>query len=121
MRDHNGVVIGIGADTRNGFTILHSAEYLHSGARDYAFCVEPRVLPIKDGDMTIDCAVRPLRRALDRRDRKIEAGLRAGGALTFRRHAGLLIASARAEAFIDRACELITNGSFYRSGPLAPR
>jgi aminoglycoside N3'-acetyltransferase len=49
MREHRGVVIGIGVGIRDAFTITHSGEYLHPTGRDYAFLPEPTTLSIKNG------------------------------------------------------------------------
>jgi aminoglycoside N3'-acetyltransferase len=121
MREQGGIVVGIGTDTRNGFTILHAAEYLHPEAREYAFSSDRAVLPIKSGDETIEYAFRSLRRDLNRRHRKIESELRATRTLIYARKAGLLIASAATDEFIERTLQIITAGSFYSSGPLASR
>lgn len=112
MRDYGGVVVGIGASIRNGFTIIHSAEWLH--ARDRAFASESLVLQVRDRVRTFDYAFRPLRTDLDRRVRTIERKLRGTGALRYFRYSGLLIASGVTETFIDRTGELIADGSFYR-------
>jgi aminoglycoside N3'-acetyltransferase len=58
MREYDGIVIGIGVGTRNAFTLVHSAEYLHPKARAHSFCAERRSLRIRDGDRTIDYTFR---------------------------------------------------------------
>jgi hypothetical protein len=65
----------------------------------------------------IDYAFRPQRPRLDRRGRKAESTLRARGVLSYARHAGLLVASASADAFIEETCRLISDGSYYASFP----
>jgi aminoglycoside 3-N-acetyltransferase len=117
MREHRGVVIGIGVGVRDAFTILHSGEYLHPTGRDYAFSLEPTMLSIKDGERMIDYAFRPQRPRLDRRDRQTESALRARGVLNYARHRGLLVAWASADAFIEETCRLISDGSYYASFP----
>jgi aminoglycoside N3'-acetyltransferase len=117
MREYGGVVIGIGVGVSDAFTIAHSGEYLHPTARDYAFSLEPTVMSIQDGEKMIDYAFRPQRPRLDRRSRKTESALRKRGVLSYARHAGLLVSSASADAFIEETCRLISEGSYYDSFP----
>jgi hypothetical protein len=65
----------------------------------------------------IDYAFRPQRPRLDGRGRKGESTLRERGVLSYARRAGLLAASASADAFREETCRLISEGSYYGSFP----
>jgi hypothetical protein len=69
----------------------------------------------------IDYTFRPQRPRLNRRGRKSESTLRARGVLSYTRHAGLLVASASADGFIEETCRLISEGTYYDSFPPARR
>ncbi|MGA2321635.1 MAG: AAC(3) family N-acetyltransferase [Solirubrobacteraceae bacterium] len=119
LREYDGAVVGIGVGIMRGFTIIHAAEYLHPEARAYAFSSQAETVTLKDGETMIDYTFHPLRVGPRRHGRSADP--RTTEVLTYRRHAGLLISSARADAFIERLCELISRGSFYASGPLPPQ
>jgi aminoglycoside 3-N-acetyltransferase len=121
MRAYDGVVIGIGLGVRRAFTITHCGEYLHPRAREYAFSPTPSVVSVTDGERTMDYSFHPLQPGLDRQGRTCERVLRARGVLKYERHAGMLVASSSADAFIEETRRLISEGSYYGSGPLARR
>ena len=109
MREHNGVVIGIGS---LAFTIIHSGEYLNPKGRAYAFAPETHTTRIKDRDRTIDYTFYPLRRRVIKH-RAGASKLRKEGVLRCKRYRGLLVASVLADAIIDRCFRAIDEGSFY--------
>ena len=117
MREHGGLVIAIGV--REGFSIVHCAEYLHPQAREYAFSPQAHTMSLSDGDETIDYSFRPLRPNLAKRITRSDA--RAGGVLNFDHHAGLLIGATAVDTYIEWVRQLISSGSFYGPGALASR
>jgi aminoglycoside 3-N-acetyltransferase len=117
MRERSGVAIAIGV--KEGFTIVHSAEYLHPRARDYAFSRQAHSMTLRDGDTMIDYTFHPLRPHLVKRIRKTD--LRATDVVRARRYSGLLIASTPVDAFLEWVCQLISRGSFYGAGALESR
>lgn len=110
-----GLVVGIGVGLFNGFTIIHSAEYLHDDVRVFAFSPDTRTMTVIDGERTFAYELRPLRPGLDRDLRGIQRSLLRDDTLRYTRRAGMLLATARADRFFDRSVELIANGTFYRS------
>lgn len=117
MREQGGVVIAIGV--KEGFSIVHCAEYLHPQAREYAFSPQAHTMSLSDGDGTIDYSFRPLRPNLAKRITRRD--VRATDVLNFHRHAGLLIGATAADRYIEWVRQLISSGSFYGPGALASR
>jgi aminoglycoside N3'-acetyltransferase len=113
MRERSGIVVGLGVGVKNAFTVIHSGEYLHPRAREFAFATESSRITLRDEDRTIDYSFRPLRAGVVRRVGKIERGLRSAGVVTYARHSGLLISSASATNFIEGTKRLISGGTFY--------
>lgn len=115
MRE-GGLVLGIGAGIRNGYTSVHVGEWLLPPAREYAFSTERATVTINAPDRSFAYTFRPLRGRLDRPMRRIERDLRRMGAVRYRRHAGLLVSCAPADQLIEGSIKLIEDGRFFRSG-----
>jgi len=109
MCERGGIVVGIGV---LAFTIIHSGEYLNPKGRAYAFSPEAHKTHIKDGDRTIEYTFHPLRPRVIKQ-RTGTSKLRKEGVLRCKRYRGLLVASGRADAIIDRCSRAIDEGSFY--------
>jgi aminoglycoside 3-N-acetyltransferase len=113
-----GIVVGIGVGLGT-FTIMHAAEYLHPGAREFAFEAWPRTMTVTAPQETFDYEFHPLRPRVDRDVRGLARRLRRDGTLRQRRHAGLLVAVTPVARFFERTRAEIDAGRYYRS-PGAP-
>ena len=120
MREHDGIVVGLGVRLWSGFTVLHSAEAMHPPAHAYAFADdEPIPMTVTDRDRTFEYVLHPLRGGLDRDIRRVERELHRAGVIRTIRPAGLRLSVTRADELIAGCIRLMTDGIFYRSGPLA--
>lgn len=114
LRHYAGCVVGLGAGL-SSFTILHVAEGVHPGTREYRFEAEPRVMTIVDGPERIPCTFDVLKPGVELDLDRIASFLMKDGTLKRVSKRGLKCVTARADQLIKHSFELIEQQGYYAS------
>jgi aminoglycoside 3-N-acetyltransferase len=112
LRDHGGLVVGLGAGLSESFTIQHVAEELHPKTRSYAYEKEPRVMTIINGPDKIRYEFYVLKPEIEGKFARIERILLKDGTLKCINRKGLQCAVTHADEFITRSLELIDRNMY---------
>ncbi len=112
LRNHDGLVVSLGAPFQDSFTILHVPEELHPKTREFAYEENARSMKVIDGKKTVRYEFRTLKADLRRNFGRVERALLRDGVLVRVNEKGLRCLSARAAKFIDKSMELITEGRY---------
>jgi hypothetical protein len=76
-------------------------------------------MQVTDGDRTFAYDLHPLNGGLNRDIRRVERALHRDGVIRTVKPKGLRLSVARADELVQGCIRLMTQGVFYRSGPLA--
>ncbi len=112
LREHRGLVVGLGTSMGESFTIQHVAEELHPRTRGFAYEEESRVMTIIDGSRRIPYALQVMRTTTNGKFDRIERLLLRDGTLKQVSRRGLTCAVTDADRFIVRTLELINRGMY---------
>lgn len=106
LREHDGVVIGIGAGLES-FSIIHVAEELHPAARLRVFEKEVRTLQMSENNVPFEYAYRTMRRDVERRYDFLEQALLKDGTLRHLNEAGLKCCVLASDVFLRRSMDFV--------------
>ncbi len=109
LREHDGVVVGIGAGLEI-FPIIHVAEELHTAARLRVFEKEVRTVRMSENNAAFEYAYRALREGVERDYDFLEQTLLRDGTLRYYSKGGLKCEVLGADAFLRRNMDLVFVG-----------
>lgn len=113
MRQHDGLMAGLGVTPRDCFTLYHVAEELHPTTRAMQYSTDSFEMTILHGEKKISYQVTPLTPDLKRRYGRADSILQKEGILSYYSVKGLEFSVTNVGTFLRRSLELIDANTYY--------